>query len=320
MSASRLAVVAVGGNALVSDPAHPGVTDQFRSVQDSMRGVVNLVCDGWTVVVTHGNGPQVGYALRRSELSMPEVPPLPMDYADADTQGVIGYMFQRAMGNELRRRGVVIQAVTIVTQVVVSSDDPAMIHPSKPIGSFLTQAQAAEIHGRDGWTVMEDAGRGWRRVVPSPRPREIVELGAIRTLVDAGHLVIACGGGGIPVIREGDDLCGVRAVIDKDLTASLLARELHADLFLIMTSVDRVAVGFGTPAQRWLDRVSVADLRRALADGEFAPGSMEPKVKAALEYVDAGGASAVITDSAHVVDAVAGEAGTTISCQGTQQG
>lgn len=308
----RLAVIAVGGNALVADPAHPGVTDQFQSVADSMKGVVDLICDGWTVVLTHGNGPQVGYALQRSELSMPEVPPLPMDYADADTQGVIGYMFQRAMGNELRHRQALSGAVTIVTQVVVSKDDPAMANPSKPIGSFLTQAQAEEISIRDGWSVIEDAGRGWRRVVPSPYPREIVEIGAIKALLEAGHLVIACGGGGIPVVWEDGDLCGLRAVIDKDLTASLLARELHADLFLILTGVDRVATAFGTPSERWLDRVCAGDLRIAHDSGEFLQGSMEPKVRAVLEFLEAGGTRAIITDSGHVVEAVEGRAGTTI--------
>lgn len=312
MSGRRLAVIAVGGNALVADPARPGVIDQFQAVADSMRGVVDLICDGWTVVITHGNGPQVGYALRRSELSTPEVPPLPMDYADADTQGVIGYMFQRALGNELRNRGAPSHAVTIVTQVVVSKDDPAMAHPTKPIGSFLTPAQAEEVSRTDGWSVAEDAGRGWRRVVPSPYPCEIVEIDAIRTLVQAGHLVVACGGGGIPVVRENGSLCGIRAVIDKDLTASLLARELDADVFVILTGVDRVATGFGTPAERWLDRISAADLRAAQTVGEFPAGSMEPKVRAALEFVDAQGRRAIITDAAHVVDAVAGRAGTTI--------
>ena len=312
MSGRKLAVIAVGGNALVSDAAHVGVTDQYLSVAASMRGVVDLICDGWTVVLTHGNGPQVGFALRRSELSMPEVPPLPMDYADADTQGVIGYMFQRALGNELRRRGEPGRAVTLVTQVVVAADDPAMAHPSKPIGSFLTATQAEEISARDGWDIAEDAGRGWRRVVPSPHPREIVELDAIRTLLTAGHLVIACGGGGIPVVVEGGEMCGVRAVIDKDLTASLLARELHADLFLILTGVDRLATGFGTPSQRWLDRVSAEELRAAQHASEFPPGSMEPKVGAVLEFLAAGGTRAIVTDPAHAAAAVEGRAGTTI--------
>jgi len=313
MKECRIAVIAVGGNALVTDPRHQSVSDQFASVTASMKGVVDLICDGWTVVITHGNGPQVGFVLRRSELSAPEIPPLPMDYADADTQGVIGYMFQRALGNELRRRGTPTGAVTVVTQVVVAADDPAMAHPSKPIGSFLTREQAEQISARDGWSVAEDAGRGWRRVVASPRPREIVELEAIRALVDAGHVVVACGGGGIPVVRDGAELCGTWAVVDKDLSASLLARELKADLFLILTGVDRVAIGFGSPDQRWLDRVSAAELRAALEAGEFPAGSMEPKVRAVLEFLDAGGARAIITDSDHVVQAVEGRAGTTVT-------
>jgi len=313
MTDRRVAVIAVGGNALVTDARHQTVADQFRSVTASMRGVCDLIRDGWTVVITHGNGPQVGFVLRRSELSAPEIPPLPMDYADADTQGVIGYMFQRALGNELRRRGTPRGALTVVTQVVVSADDPAMSHPTKPIGSFLTREQAEEISARDGWCIAEDAGRGWRRVVPSPRPREIVEIEAIRTLVDAGHVVVACGGGGIPVVRHGEELCGTWAVIDKDLTASLLARELKADLLLILTGVDRVAIGFGTPEQRWLDRVTTAELRMALDTGEFPAGSMAPKVKAVLEFVDAGGPRAIITDTDHVVEAVQGAAGTTIT-------
>jgi len=312
VSETRIAVIAVGGNALVTDPEHQAVDDQFRSVTASMKGVVDLICEGWTVVITHGNGPQVGFALRRSELSAPEVPPLPMDYADADTQGVIGYMFQRAVGNELRRRGTPRHVLTVVTQVAVSADDPAMAHPTKPIGAFLTQSQAEEVRARDGWSVAEDAGRGWRRVVPSPHPVEIVEIEAIRTLVDAGHIVVACGGGGIPVIRDGSELCGTWAVIDKDLTASLLARQLSADLLIILTGVDRVAMGFGTPEQRWLDRASAADLRIALDAGEFPAGSMEPKVRAVLEFVDGGGPRAIITDSDHVVAAVRGRAGTTV--------
>jgi len=222
-------------------------------------------------------------------------------------------MFQRAMGNELRRRGTPSRAVTVLTQVVVSVDDPAMAHPSKPVGSFVTQEAAEEIRERDGWSIAEDAGRGWRRVVPSPHPREIVEIEAIRTLVAAGHVVVACGGGGIPVVRAGDELCGTWAVIDKDLTASLLARELKADLLVILTGVDRVATGFGTPGQAWLDCINAADLRALHDAGEFPAGSMEPKVRAVLEFVDAGGARAIITDKDHLVDAVAGHAGTTIT-------
>jgi len=312
MTERRLAVIAVGGNALIRDPQHQGATDQFEAVVASMTGIVDLVADGWAVVITHGNGPQIGYVLRRSELSAAEVPPLPMDYADADTQGVIGYMFQRALGNELRRRGMPGGAVTLVTQVVVSQDDPAMTHPSKPIGSFLTESQAQEARARDGWAVAEDAGRGWRRVVPSPRPREIVEIDAIKTLAEAGHIVIACGGGGIPVVRNAGELRGIWAVIDKDLTTSLLAQELHADVLLVLTGVDRLALGFGTPSQRWLDRISAADLRVALDAGEFPAGSMEPKVRAVLEFLESGGTTAIITDTVNATAAIQGHAGTRI--------
>lgn len=313
MTESRVAVIAVGGNALISDSQHQSVADQFASVTASMTCVADLICDGWTVVLTHGNGPQVGFALRRSELAAAEIPPLPMDYADADTQGVIGYMLQRALGNELRRRDLSTPVVTVVTQVLVAGDDPSMTHPSKPIGAYLTQSEAEQIRARDGWSVAEDAGRGWRRVVASPRPREIVELEAIRTLVNAGHVVVACGGGGIPVVRSGAELCGTWAVVDKDLTASLLARELRVDLLLILTGVDRLATGFRTTTQEWHDRLSSGALRTMLDAGEFPAGSMEPKVRAVLEFVEAGGQRAIITDSEHLADAVAGRAGTTIT-------
>ena len=203
-------------------------------------------------------------------------------------------------------------AVTLVTQVVVSQHDPAMTRPSKPVGSFLTQAQAEAAQARDGWAVAEDAGRGWRRVVPSPSPCEIVEIDAIKTLAEAGHIVIACGGGGIPVVREAGELHGIWAVIDKDLTSSLLAQELHADVLLVLTGVDRVALGFKTPSQRWLDRISAADLRAALDAGEFPAGSMAPKVRAVLEFLDAGGTTAIITDTVNATAAIDGRAGTRI--------
>lgn len=312
MSEPRIAVIAIGGNAMIADQGHESVQDQFKLIATSMKGVAELIVDGWSVVLTHGNGPQVGFALRRSELSAAELPPLPMDYADADTQGVIGYMFQRALGNELRRRGWRNDVVTVVTQVVVSPDDPAMTDPTKPIGSFLTRSQAEEIASQGEWSVAEDAGRGWRRVVPSPPPCEILELEAIKSLLGAGHVVVACGGGGIPVVRHGDDVEGTWAVIDKDLTASLLARQVGAEALVILTGVDRVALDFGTPTQRWLDRISATDLRAAHAAGQFAPGSMEPKVRAVLEFLEAGGSRAVITDPPHVVEALGASAGTTI--------
>ena len=308
----RLAVVAVGGNALIADPNRPAIPDQAAAVEASIGGLIDMVAQGWTVVLTHGNGPQVGHAMRRSELSAPEVPPMPMDYADADTQGVIGYMFQRALGNALRRRGIPRPVVTVVTQVVVDAHEPAMTRPTKPIGAFLTDEQARRAKD-DGWTVIDEPGRGKRRVVPSPEPREIVELPAIRTLVSEDYLVIACGGGGIPVVREeSGDLSGIRAVIDKDLTASRLACELGAELLVISTAVERVAMGFGTPEQCWLDRVTASELSAAHQAGEFAPGSMEPKIRASLRFLKRGGRRVVITDPEHITEGVAGRAGTQI--------
>lgn len=308
-----VAVVAVGGNSLIVDAMRQSIPDQFEAVVSSIECVADLIADGWSVAITHGNGPQVGFALRRSELSMAEIPPMPMDYADADTQGVIGYMFQRALGNEFARRGLEREPVTVVTQVEVDADDAAMSTPSKPIGSFMTAEEAEAIATRDGWAVREDAGRGWRRLVPSPRPRRILEISAISTLIAEQFVVICCGGGGIPVVRSDDGThLGVRAVIDKDLTASLLARELGADLFAISTAVDRIAVGFGTPEERWLDRVDAATLKRHLDDDEFPEGSMRPKVEAVLEYLSAGGTRAIVTSPRHLTAAVKGHAGTEI--------
>jgi len=263
--------------------------------------------------VTHGSGPQVGFILRRSELSLAEVPPVPMDYAGADLQGAIGYMFQRALHNEFQARRLARQAIAVVTLVLVDRDDPAFANPSKPIGSHMDRDTALRRARELGWTVMEDAGRGWRRVVPSPAPRAIVDLGAIRTLLEADYTVIACGGGGIPVVAdEQGDLLGREAVIDKDHASSLLARELGAELLVITTAVERIAVDFNTPQQRWLDRLSVAEARRYDAEGQFAEGSMAPKVRAVIDFVEHTGRRGVITDPDSIGRAVAGRAGTTI--------
>lgn len=308
----RLAVVAVGGNSLIVDAMHESIPDQFKAVAATIGGVVDLIADGWTVAITHGNGPQVGFALRRSELSMPEVPPMPLDYADANTQGVIGYMFQRALGNVFKRRGIDRDVLTVVTQVIVDADDPAMKNPTKPIGSFMSEDEARATAERDGWAIREDAGRGWRRVVPSPPPKRIVELDPISALIADGVVVVCCGGGGIPVtLDENGDLCGVRAVIDKDLTASMLARELGAELLIISTAVERVALGYGSPEEHWIDEISAEELAAHHRAGEFAPGSMEPKIRAVLEFVEYGG-RAIITDPGHIAEAVAGRAGTRV--------
>ncbi len=309
----RTAVVAIGGNSLIVDAMRQSIPDQYEAVVASMGSVVDLVEEGWSVAIAHGNGPQVGFALRRSELAMHEIPPMPMDYADADTQGVIGYMLQRALANAFARRGLERSAVTIVTQVEVAADDPAMSAPTKPIGAFMSAEEAKTVAERDGWEVREEGARGWRRVVPSPRPLRILEKRAVDALLAEDFVVVCCGGGGIPVVRDAEgDLCGVRAVIDKDLTASLLARELAADLFVVSTSVDRIAVGFATPEERWIDRMDGREAREYLEAGEFPAGSMGPKVEAILEFLEAGGARALVTSPDRLTDAVRGLAGTEI--------
>ncbi|SNY77423.1 carbamate kinase [Enterobacter sp. CC120223-11] len=281
-----LAVVAVGGNALIQDDKHNSIPDQYDAVTDSVRHICDMIEAGWEMVLTHGNGPQVGFILRRSELSSREVAPVPLDYAVGDTQGAIGYMFQKALSNELNRRGIHKSVVSLVTQTRVDANDPAFLHPTKPIGAFFDRATALDRQREFGWTLMEDAGRGWRRTVPSPQPLEIIELEVITSLLKQGCIVIACGGGGIPVIRdECGALRGTEAVIDKDLASALLAEKLNADMLLIPTGVEQVAVNFGTPEQRWLDKLSISEAQRLIAEGQFGAGSMQPKVEAILGFV-----------------------------------
>jgi carbamate kinase len=308
-----VAVVAVGGNSLIKDPKRKTIPDQYAAAAESMYHITDMIEAGWDVVITHGNGPQVGFILRRSELSAHELHPVPLDSCGADTQGAIGYMFQRALHNEFRQRGLDRQAVTVVTQVRVDREDPAFQNPSKPIGSFMDEPAALQHRDRDGWAVVEDAGRGWRRVVPSPEPIEIIESRAIEELIRAGLVVIGVGGGGIPVIRNRDGrLEGVEAVIDKDLASSLLASTIGADLFLITTAVEKVALNFNQPDQKWLDRMTAAEAERYLQEGHFAKGSMEPKVRAILRYLHQGGKKALITDPENIGRALAGETGTHI--------
>ncbi len=308
-----LAVVAVGGNALIIDKDHQSIPDQYKAATVTSRYVADMVAAGWRVVLTHGNGPQVGFIMRRSELSIAEVSPVPMDYAGADIQGAIGYMFDRALRNEFRRRGMQTSPVALVTQTVVDRNDPAFANPSKPIGSHMDEAVAKRIAGEQGWTVKEDAGRGWRRVVPSPRPQRVVEIDAIKFLAQAGYLVIACGGGGIPVIEaENGDLVGVEAVIDKDFASSLLARDMGADLLLVSTGVEKIAIDFNTPRQRWLDRITVDELRALYAADQFDQGSMGPKVKAAIEFLEGGHGECLITNPENLGRALRGETGTRI--------
>ena len=283
---SKTAVIAFGGNALVTDAEHDSIPEQYKTVCRTVSPLVDLVEQGWRLVISHGNGPQVGFILRRSELSESEVNPVPVDYAVADTQGAIGYMFVKALTNELARRGLARPVVAIVTQSVVDPADEAFKHPTKPIGSFLNEATARARQKALGWTIMEDAGRGWRRTVASPRPQRIVESETIRMLLDNGAVVVAAGGGGIPVsVQAYGSIAGVEAVVDKDLASGLLAHELGADLLLIPTGVARVAIRFGTPEQKWLDTLSVEQARAYIAAGEFGAGSMEPKIAAVADFV-----------------------------------
>jgi carbamate kinase len=270
-----------------------------------------MIQQGWDVVITHGNGPQVGFILRRSELARHELHEVPLDSCGADTQGAIGYMLQKALYNEFRMRGIQKSAATVVTQVLVDRNDPAFQNPTKPIGSFMDEETARQRAAQEGWTVREDAGRGWRRVVPSPLPKRIIELEAIETLIRQGITVIAVGGGGIPVVEDAEgNLVGAEAVIDKDYASSLLARSIRADLFLISTAVEKVALHFGKPEQRWLDRVTLQEARRYLAEGHFPAGSMGPKIQAIIEYLEAGGKQAIVTNPENLERALRGETGT----------
>jgi carbamate kinase len=308
------AVIAIGGNSLITDKDHQSVQDQYIAAGETDHHIAQLVKAGWNVAISHGNGPQVGFILRRSELSRHELHEIPMDVAGADTQGAIGYMLQQNLINDFRAMGLDKNVATVVTQVEVAADDPAMLSPSKPIGTFLDEDEAKRRQAEEGWQVVEDAGRGWRRVVASPQPVRIVEIEAVKTLMDAGTIVITVGGGGIPVVAdENGDLKGVAAVIDKDLASALLAKEINADLLLISTAVEKVALRFGHPDQEWIDRMTLAEVKQYLAEGtHFAEGSMAPKMRAVVQFLEAGGDRALITNPQNIANAIAGNTGTWI--------
>jgi carbamate kinase len=311
----RRAVVAIGGNSLIKDQEHQSVQDQYLAAAETDRHIANLIADGWQMVITHGNGPQVGFIMRRSELAAHELHEVPLEVCVADTQGAIGYALQQNLTHDFRRLGLDRSVVTIVTQVEVDPDDPAFATPNKPIGSFLDEATARAREQEGGWSVVEDAGRGWRRVVPSPQPIAIVEIEVIRTLLDLDVVVIAAGGGGIPVVRdELGDLYGVAAVIDKDRASALLGNLVDADTFVISTAVDKVALDWGTPQQRWIDRMTLAEAKSHLAEGRhFASGSMAPKIEAVIGFLEGGGKEAIITSPDNLEAAMAGDTGTRIT-------
>ncbi len=312
----KLAVLAIGGNSLIKDKQHETVEDQYKAVCETAKHIVGMVEQGFDVVVTHGNGPQVGFILRRSEIAheVAGMHPVPLVNCGADTQGAIGYQIQQALDNEFFKRGINKKAATVVTQVVVDKNDPAFKNPSKPIGTFYTKEQAEKLKKEHpDWVIINDAGRGYRRVVPSPMPKEIVEQPAIELLVKNGFSVVGVGGGGIPVIRnENGELEGIDAVIDKDNASSLLAVNIKADIFIISTAVEKVYLNYNKPNQKALDKMTVAEAKRYIEEGHFAKGSMLPKIQAVIRFLEAGGKEAIITNPESLERALRGETGTHI--------
>ncbi len=311
------ALVAIGGNVLLRGGPRATIDEQFEAARTLARPLRQLIEQGWRLVITHGNGPQVGFILRRSDLLAqlaPEIPRLDLDMCVADSQGSLGYILGLSLQNELRAAGRSEQVVSLLTHTVVDATDQAFQEPTKPIGSFYDEATAHRLAAENGWTVQEDSGRGWRRIVPSPRPVRILEQDAVASLVGNGFVVIAAGGGGIPVIEEsGGGYGGVEAVIDKDFTSALLAAALQVDLLVITTGVAQVAVDFGQPSQRYLGLLPAAEARRHLSEGQFPPGSMGPKIEAALQFLHSG-RPAVVTSPDRLLDAVAGRTGTRLVC------
>jgi carbamate kinase len=311
---SRRVVVAIGGNSLITDPQHQTVEDQYLAAAETDHHIAGLVADGWDVIITHGNGPQIGFILRRSDIASHELHEVPLDVCGADTQGAIGYILQQNLTNDFERMGIEKGVVTVVTQVEVDAADPAFASPSKPIGSFFSEPDAIRRRDEEGWDIAEDSNRGWRRVVASPIPKRIVEIDAIKTLIDAGLVVIAAGGGGIPVVADDTGaLHGVAAVIDKDRASAMLATEVGADLLLISTSVEKVALDFGTPEQRWVSELSLEEAKIRLEEGtHFLKGSMAPKIEAVIDFLEAGGGEAIITNPENLERAMQGATGTRI--------
>ena len=310
---SKVIVIAIGGNSLIEDPKNVTVHSQYEAARKTAVHIARLLKEGHRVVIAHGNGPQVGYILLRSESSRSILHSVPLDSCVADTQGAIGYQLQMALRNELLKIGLKTEVSTVVTLVEVDPNDPSFTKPIKPIGSFMTEEEAKTRVEQNGWNVAEDAGRGWRRVVASPKPKAIIELESIKKLTDSGATVIAAGGGGIPVIRQEDgSLTGSEAVIDKDLAAALMAKELKADVFVISTAVEKVCINYKKPNEEALDKINIARAKSLMEEGHFAPGSMLPKVQAMVDFVASTGHIGIITDPEHLYDSLYGNSGTKI--------
>jgi carbamate kinase len=313
---SKLVIVAIGGNSLVRDNGRDSVQDQYEAVQETAMNIADMVQEGYNVVVTHGNGPQVGFGLRRSEIANETagMPDVPLVNCVADTQGGIGYQIQQALTNEFTKRGIKKKVATIITQVEVDINDPNFENPTKPVGSFFSLEQAEEMKlEHPEWIFIEDSGRGYRRVVPSPKPIDIVEKEAIKSLVEAGYVVIAAGGGGIPVIKTREkEYLGVDAVIDKDFATSLLAEQVNAETLIITTGVPRVCINFGKPNQLALEKITVEETKQYVLENHFAPGSMLPKIEASLSFLENGGKKVVITNPESLQDAINEKQGTHI--------
>lgn len=305
-------LVAIGGNSLIKDEKHQSVQDQYEAICETIKYIADLIENEHEVIITHGNGPQVGFILLRSEYSRGFLHEVPIDSIVADTQGAIGYQLQQALENELYRRHIKRLIVTVITQTLVDENDPAFKNPTKPIGPFYKKEEALKRIQEEKWNMIEDAGRGFRRVVPSPKPIRIIEARIIEKLVEDGAIVIACGGGGIPVINRNGILKGVEAVIDKDLASSILAKSIAAELFLISTAVEKVYLNFGKPNQKPVDRMSVEEAKMYLLEGHFGKGSMEPKILASIDFAQNTGNKAIITNPENILNAVNGKTGTVI--------
>jgi len=314
MTSKKLAVVAFGGNALLRPEDRGTHEEQIARAKQAARWLAELVVRGWHVIVVHGNGPQVGNILIQAEEASTKVPPQSLDVAVAQTEGSMGFLLQQAIRNRLESIGSGGQVATVLTEVEVDAGDPAFKRPTKPIGPFFTRYRAEALERDLGWTMREDAGRGWRHVVPSPRPLRILNTGVITHMLEDARVVIAAGGGGIPVVRGRDGQWrGIEAVIDKDFASALLASELKAELYVILTGVAKVSLDFGKPTERSLDRMTIAEAERYLREGQFPTGSMGPKIEAAIQFVRASGSEVLITDVDHLRDALEGRAGTRVT-------